>query len=142
MAKTIEDAIELATEAHRGQVDKNGELYIYHPLRVMLAVSTDYEKMAAVMHDIIEDTKWTIEDLAVEGFSNEVVKAIKVITKRKDQSYDDYLKLVKDNPIARIVKIADIRDNSSTNRLFKLEVDDITRLANKYAKGLKFLLEG
>ena len=140
MAKTIEDAIELATEAHRGQTDKNGEAYIYHPLRVMLAVQTDYEKKVAVMHDIIEDTKWTIEDLAVEGFSNEIIKAVKIMSKKKNQPYMEYLEIVKADPIARSVKVADIRDNSSPIRLFKLDPPTVSRLSLKYAKGLQYLL--
>lgn len=140
MPKTIEDAINIATEAHRGQKDKNGEPYIYHPIRVMLAVQTEYEKMVGVMHDIIEDTKLEIEDLADEGFSNEVIKAVKVMTKSKEQLYRDYLIAVKSNPIARAVKIADIRDNTNPVRLFKLAPETVSRMSLKYSQGLQFLL--
>jgi len=139
-AKAIEDAIEVATEAHKGQKDKNGQPYIYHPLRVMLAVQSDFERMVAIMHDVVEDTNWTIEDVAAENFSNEVVKAIKAITKKKNQSYEEYLEIVKADPIARTVKIADIRDNASPMRLYLLDPETIIRLTEKYSKALRFLL--
>ena len=141
MPKIIEDAIELATEAHRDQKDKNGQPYIYHPIRVMLAVQSDYEKMVAIMHDIIEDTNWTLEDIAMEGFPNEVVKAVKAITKKKNQPYDEYLEIVKANPIARTIKIADVRDNASPMRLYMLSPDTVIRLTKKYSMALKYLLE-
>jgi len=138
--KTLEDAIMIAAEAHKGQKDKNGQPYILHPLRVMLAMNSDYEKIVAVMHDVVEDTDWTIEDIANEDFPNEIVKGVKAMTKKKGQSYDDYLKIVKQNAIARSVKLADIDDNGSPKRLFMLTPEDAQRLTAKYAKAKQFLL--
>ena len=140
--KTVEDAIELATEAHRYQLDKNGEHYIYHPLRVMLSVvGGDYVRMCAILHDVVEDTDWTMECISEEGFPNDVVKAVKAITHKKGQPYQEYLDVVKANDIARAVKIADIKDNMDPDRMVKLDWDTITRLITKYAMALKFLTD-
>ena len=139
--KTLDDAIRLAVKAHEGQKDKNHQPYILHPLRVMLAVSTDYEKMVAVLHDVVEDTQITMTHLIDAGYPKEVVDAVYIMTKSSPLRYDDYIEGVKQNPIARTVKIADIRDNASPMRLYMLDPDTIDRLTKKYSKALKFLLE-
>lgn len=78
---TIEKAIEIAARAHSGQLDKAGEPYVFHPLRVMLSVTTDHERMAAVLHDVVEDTNATLENLRSEGFPEEVLEAVAALTK-------------------------------------------------------------
>ena len=111
-AMNLEHAIKLATDAHDGQVDKNGEPYILHPLRVMLAVSTPDERIAAVLHDVVEDTGVTCDDLYwVHGFKPEIVSAIRALTRAAGEDYLAFIQRAKGNALARSVKIADIRDN-------------------------------
>jgi (p)ppGpp synthase/HD superfamily hydrolase len=135
----LERAIILASGAHAGQFDKIGQPYILHPLRVMLSVTTDLERVVAVLHDVVEDTSVTLFD--VLDFGNTVADAIDAISKHNGEPYHEYLKRVKSNPLARTVKIADVRDNTSPARLYQLEKDDILRLTKKYAESMKFLQE-
>ena len=106
-AKTsnIENAIELALRAHKGQKDKAGAPYIFHPLRIMLAMDTDAERQAAVLHDVIEDRGVTPEMLRSKGFSEDVCSAVTVLTKTPGESYNEYLCRVNENPIARKVRV-------------------------------------
>ena len=98
---TLERAIEIATEAHRGQFDKAGNDYIGHPLRVMAMGKTTDEKIVGVLHDVIEDTDWTFDRLAAEGFSAEVIDALRCVTKlSEDELYDNFIARVKENPLA------------------------------------------
>ena len=137
--RLIEKAIAFAAQAHAGQTDKVGEPYIFHPLRVMLTVTSETAKTVAVLHDVLEDTKYTPADFITMGFDGEILGAVQAITKVKGESYEHYLKRVKGNPIAREVKVADIRDNASPIRLYKLEPQTIQRLTTKYSQALKFL---
>lgn len=136
--RQIEAAICLATEAHAGAVDKVGEPYILHPIRVMLLVSSERVKIVAMLHDVIEDSHYTAEDLRKQ-FDDEIVDAVVALSKVKGESYEEYLHRVKANPMAREVKIADIRDNASPIRLYRLEPETVKRLTAKYMKALKFL---
>jgi (p)ppGpp synthase/HD superfamily hydrolase len=136
--RQIEVAIVLATEAHAGQTDKVNEPYILHPIRVMLAVSSERAKIVAMLHDVIEDSHYTAEDLRKQ-FDDEIVDAVVAISKVKGESYEEYLHRVKANSLAREVKIADVRDNASPIRLYKLEPETVKRLTTKYMKALKFL---
>jgi (p)ppGpp synthase/HD superfamily hydrolase len=112
----LERAIAIAVEAHSGQVDKAGEPYILHPLRVMLSVS-DAAKECAVLHDVVEDCpEWTFERLSEEGFHLVMLSALDAVTKRDGESYDKYLDRVERNPIATEVKLADLRDNMDESR--------------------------
>lgn len=114
---TLERAVEIAARAHTGQVDKGGAPYILHPLRLMLSVSTDEARMAAVMHDVIEDTPITADDLRREGFSDIVVDAVLALTKQAGESRMDAARRLAPNPVAREVKLADLRDNMDVSRL-------------------------
>lgn len=87
---TLERAIEIATEAHKGQVDKSGKEYIGHPLRVMEMGKTEEEKIVGVLHDVVEDTDWTFERLAEEGFSDEVIAALKCVTAARQEHTNAY----------------------------------------------------
>lgn len=136
---TLERAIEIATEAHKGQVDKAGKDYIGHPMRVMAAGNTTNEKIVGVLHDVIEDTNWTFEKLALEGFSNEVLEALKCVTKRyENEPYDKFIARVKTNPLAIKVKLNDLSDNMDIRRLPYISNKDTERL-NKYLKAYKQL---
>ena len=133
-----EKAYEIAKKAHLGQVDKAGEDYIKHPEKVASFVETDEEKAVAYLHDVIEDTELTLEDLHEYEFSKEVIEAVDIITKKKGEDYQSYLNSVKKNKLARAVKLADLRHNSDLTRLTKVTEKDIER-KEKYQKAIDFL---
>lgn len=133
-----EKAYEIAKKAHLGQIDKAGEDYIKHPEKVASFVNSDEEKAVAYLHDVIEDTELTLEDLREYGFSEEVLKAVDVITKKKGQDYQTYLNTVKENKLARVVKLADLRHNSDLTRLINITEKDRER-KEKYQKAIDFL---
>lgn len=122
-------AVEIATNAHKGQVDKGGVDYINHPKAVADKVSTVEQKIVAYLHDVVEDTNITLEDLKNYGFSQSIIEAIDCISKN-DKNYFDYLAKVKSNPLARIVKIADLEHNMDLSRLQSIKLKDIERLEN------------
>lgn len=135
----LQRAIEIATEAHQGQFDKAGRDYIGHPLRVMEMGKSEDEKIVGVLHDVIEDTDWTFEKLAEEGFSDEVIAALRCVTKTSEnENYDDFIDRVKKNPLAVAVKINDLTDNMDIRRLPYLSDKDVKRL-KKYLKAYKRL---
>ena len=137
---TLQRAIEIATEAHKGQFDKSGKDYIGHPLRVMEMGKTEEEKIVGVLHDVIEDTDWTFETLAEEGFSKEVIDALRCVTKlSENENYDDFIERIKKNPLAVAVKINDLSDNMDIRRLPYLSDKDVKRL-KKYLKAYKKLI--
>ncbi|MFC2099671.1 HD domain-containing protein [Candidatus Bipolaricaulota bacterium] len=125
---TLEKAIMIAARAHSGQVDKAGQPYILHPLRVMLQVSGLHERMAAVLHDVVEDTDMTLEDLAGEGFPEAVIKAVEALTKRKGETRMQAAKRAAANPMARAVKTADVTDDMNLDRIKRPTARDSLRL--------------
>ncbi len=136
---TLERAIQIATEAHKGQFDKAGREYIGHPIRVMEMGKTEDEKIVGVLHDVIEDTDWTFERLEAEGFSQEIINALRCVTKTSEnENYDDFIDRVKKNPLAVAVKINDLTDNMDIRRLPYLSDKDVKRL-KKYLKAYKRL---
>ena len=116
MTPTIEDAIILATQAHAGQVDKAGLPYILHPLRVMLRVESETEQTVAILHDVVEDTSITLDDLREDGYSEEILEAVDYLTRRESETYRQFIERVKENELARIVKLADLEDNMDPSR--------------------------
>ncbi|NGZ83904.1 HD domain-containing protein [Duganella aceris] len=114
---TLERAIAIAAEAHAGQVDKAGQPYILHPLRVMLRVASDHERMAAVLHDVVEDTGVSLPQLEAEGFAPQVVAAVEALTKRPGESRLDAAQRAAADPIARRVKLADNAENMDLTRI-------------------------
>ena len=137
----LERAIEIAVQGHKGTKDKGGSPYILHPLAVMLSFSTDDERIVAVLHDVVEDTDWTFEMLAAEGFSEAIIEALKSVT--KDAGDKDYFALVqraKDNPLGRQVKIADLKHNMDVTRIKNPTEKDMARLS-KYKKALELLIK-
>ncbi len=125
---TLERAIAIAARAHEGQVDKAGMPYVLHPLRMMLNVDTLEARMAAVLHDVVEDSGVTLEQLRAEGFPDAVVDAIEAQTKREGEDYDAFIGRVAPNPLARSVKLADLRDNSDIIRIAQPTEKDWKRL--------------
>jgi len=126
---TLDKAIRIASQAHEGQQDRYGAPYILHPLRVMAKVTTADEKMAAILHDVIEDSKWTLDDLRKEGFAMVVLQAVDELTRRDGEDYMKYIDRLKNNPIARKSKIADLEDNMDMRRLPTVTPKDVERLA-------------
>ena len=115
---TLERALAIAAEAHRGQVDKAGEPYLLHPIRVMLRVRGEHERLAAVLHDVIEDSPaWTAERLRDEGFPEAVVRAVELLTKREGEPYEARIERAAADPVARRVKLADLEDNMVQTRI-------------------------
>lgn len=134
----IDIALAIAKKAHAGQVDKAGVDYIKHPIYVASQVTTEQEKAVALLHDVIEDSDITVEDLLVSGLSNEVVTAVQILTKKKGQSYQEYLEKVKSNNLARVVKLADLKHNSDLSRLKSVTNTDYDRV-KKYKNAIRYL---
>ncbi|NJN38402.1 MAG: GTP pyrophosphokinase [Acaryochloridaceae cyanobacterium CSU_3_4] len=140
LERLLSTAIAIATDCHAHQLDKAGQPYISHPLRVMQAVATTQEKIVAVLHDTVEDSDLTLPDLAAAGFPSDVLAAIDAITQRQDESYEVYLARVIENPIALRVKIADMTDNMDISRIAHPTDKDWVRL-KKYETILPQLQE-
>ncbi len=117
MATLLEKAIAIAVAAHAGQVDKADEPYILHPLRVMMRVRGEKVRIVAVLHDVLEDTRTTREDLIKEGFSPDVMEALEHLTHREGEDYESYIQRLKGNAMARQVKLRDLEDNMDIRRL-------------------------
>jgi (p)ppGpp synthase/HD superfamily hydrolase len=141
LKEQLNRAIEIAIEAHSGQLDtNNGRPYIEHPFRVMNAGYTLQEKIVGIMHDIIEDTEWTLEQLIKEGFSPSIVDAVDAMTRRDNESYDEYILRLQKNPIAVRVKINDLSDNMDIKRWDEIQYHELARL-QKYLEAYKKLTE-
>lgn len=136
----LEKALQIAVKAHSGQTDKAGAAYIFHPIRVANRCKTDEERIVALLHDAIEDTEVTAEYLLKEGFPRNIVDAILSVTHNKDESYEDFIKRARLNPIGRRVKLNDLEDNMDITRLNELTEKDIFRL-NKYLKAYRYIKE-
>ena len=136
----LEEAILIATRAHMGQVDKGNQPYILHPLRVMLRLQTEEERTVGVLHDVIEDTSVTIEDLRKQGISKDVLEALEHITKGKQEPYMEYISRVIQNPLALKVKKCDLEDNMNRSRLEKVTEKDEARL-KKYELAYSKVIE-
>jgi (p)ppGpp synthase/HD superfamily hydrolase len=134
----LEKAISIALASHEGKKDKGGSPYILHPLRVMFAMETTEEMVVALLHDVVEDSTITIQYLQDEKFSRKILKAVALLTKKKDQSYENYILAIKKNQLARKVKQADLKDNMEKGRLKKITVADKLRI-KKYMLAYKLL---
>jgi (p)ppGpp synthase/HD superfamily hydrolase len=138
---TLDRAIEISINAHRDQFDKTGAPYILHVLRVMHNGKTEVEKICGVLHDLIEDTPWTLDDLQKEGFSREVIHVLRLVTKTsEDEDYQTFINRVATNPTAIQVKLNDLKDNLDIRRLQEVSENDLPRL-NKYLKAYHYLQE-
>jgi (p)ppGpp synthase/HD superfamily hydrolase len=135
----VADAIALARRAHAGQTDKAGLPYIEHPLRVMHRLGGEHEQMAAILHDILEDTPITEQDLRAAGCPEPVIAAVRALTKHPGEPLEDSMARAAASPIAQAVKRADIADNSDPARLALLDPATAQRLRRKYADSLRLL---
>lgn len=138
MKSLLNQAIILAAKYHEGQVDKGGEAYILHPLRLMLRASTEEERIVALLHDIVEDTFLTIGDVRMYGFSEEIVQAVDCLTRREGEEYLDFIRRICENPLARQVKILDISDNMDLTRIPEPTEKDLSR-QRRYVKAMAIL---
>ena len=135
----LEKAIAIAVEAHTGEVDKAGQPYILHPLHLMMQMDTAEEMMTAVLHDVIEDTPITLDDLRQQGFPETVLEALALLTHdTASTSYEAYVAALKPNPLARKVKLADLTHNMDVRRLPEMGMKDFGRL-EKYRRAWETL---
>lgn len=136
----LEKAIIIATKAHEGQVDKAGEPYILHSIRVMLSGKTVIERICGVLHDVIEDTDITLEHLQTEGFSKEILLALDALTKRHYETYDEFINRVIENKVACKVKLSDLFDNMDLSRIKNPSEKDYKRI-EKYRDATNKILK-
>ena len=133
-------AIEIAASAHSTQKDKGGSPYILHPIRVMMSLNTEEEKIVGVLHDVVEDSEdWDFDRLREEGFAEDIISALMSVTKQSDaENYEAFIERAGRNQIGRNVKIADIKDNLDVTRIGPLKEKDLLRI-NKYKNALSKL---
>ena len=133
-------AMKICFAAHKNQVDKNGIPYIFHPIHLAEQMMTEDEICTALLHDVVEDSEYTIEDLKASGFNENILSALRLLTHDKSVPYMDYIAEIKTNPLAKKVKLADLAHNSDLNRLDKVTEKDLKR-AEKYKKAQEILSE-
>ncbi|ROL69327.1 GTP pyrophosphokinase [Pseudomonas chlororaphis] len=135
---TLERAIAIAAMAHEGQVDKGGAPYILHPLQVMLRLQDPQARTVAVLHDVVEDSPVSLEDLREQGFSEGVLSALEALTKREGEDYQAFVERAGRDPLARQVKLADLAENSDLSRIPAPSAKDLERVA-KYRRAIDYL---
>ena len=128
LREQLTHAINIAIKAHGNQMDRNGQLYIGHPFRVMNAGQTLEEKVVGVLHDVVEDTHLNLMDLSADGFSEEIIDAVHALSKLENEDYNHYLGRVMRNDLATRVKLNDLTDNMDLRRLKSITDEDVTRL--------------
>ena len=125
----LDKAIAIAAQAHLGQIDRQGAPYVLHPLRMMFRLQSEAEKIVAVLHDVVEDNPdWDFDRLRQEGFSEEIIEAVDHVTRRDEETYEEFVERSAQNALARRVKLADLEDNMDIKRLNALSDKDHTRL--------------
>ncbi|MBR3809252.1 MAG: bifunctional (p)ppGpp synthetase/guanosine-3',5'-bis(diphosphate) 3'-pyrophosphohydrolase [Clostridia bacterium] len=133
-------ALKLCFEAHKEQVDKSGMPYVFHPFHLAEQMADEATTIVALLHDVVEDTAISFEDLEKQGFSDEIMDALKLLTHDKNIPYMDYVAEIKKNTIATNVKLADLKHNSDLTRLSVVDEKALKR-KEKYEKAIKFLSE-
>ena len=131
-------AMKLCFEAHKNQLDKSGMPYVFHPFYLAQQMTDEVSAVVALLHDVVEDTDYTTEDIAAMGFSGEVTDALALLTHDESVPYMEYVALIKKNPVATAVKLADLRHNSDLSRLDRVDEGDIAR-KRKYDEAIAFL---
>lgn len=131
-------ALRISFDAHKNQTDKSGMPYVYHPFHLAEQMDDEYTTCVALLHDVVEDTDITLDDLKKEGFPKEVTDAIALMTHDDDVPYLEYVAKIKKNPIATSVKLADLKHNSDLTRLDKVDSKALERV-EKYRKAIRFL---
>ena len=136
---TLERAIVIAVKEHEGKFDKGGAPYILHPLHVMLNLSTNEERITAVLHDVVEDGGITLENLRSEGFSESIIEAVDAVTIRSGETYESFVLRAASNPIGRKVKLADLQHNCDLSRIPNPTASDYER-SKKYSRAIETIL--
>ena len=131
-------ALKICFDAHKDQVDKTGLPYVFHPFHLAEQMDTEDAVCVALLHDTVEDTDISFEDLINEGFNDSIINALKLLTHNDDTPYLEYVARIKENPLARKVKLADLRHNSDLTRI-DLTVDKIPPKYNLYLEAIKYL---
>ena len=131
-------AMQICFEAHKDQLDKSGIPYVFHPIHLAEQMQDENTTVVALLHDVMEDTPYTLEDLREEGFSEEVLEALLLLTHQKSEDYLDYVRRIKDNPIAKAVKLADLAHNSDLTRLDMVDEKAVER-KNRYQEAQAIL---
>jgi (p)ppGpp synthase/HD superfamily hydrolase len=132
----LERAIRIAVDAHAGQTDKAGAPYVLHPLRMMLRMTSDDERIVAVLHDVCEDCPdWTFDRLRAEGIPDHLIEALQSVTKREGEDYESFVRRAAANPIGRQVKLADLHDNCDLSRIATPYERDFARI-EKYRRAI------
>lgn len=133
-------AMKLCFEAHKDQLDKSGLPYVSHPYHLAEQMETEETTVVALLHDIVEDTAYTIADLTKMGFAKPITDAIALMTHDDNVDYMDYVRKIKENPIAKAVKLADLKHNSDLSRLDRIDEKALSR-REKYQKAIALLEE-
>ena len=133
-------AMQFCFDAHKEQTDKSGLPYVFHPFHLAEQMPDELTAAAALLHDVVEDTPYTLDDLRSQGFPETVIDALELLTHREGVSYFDYVAAIKSNPIARQVKMADLRHNSDLTRLDVVDSKALARV-EKYKKALEILTD-
>ena len=133
-------ALKLCFEAHKEQTDKSGMPYVFHPFHLAEQMTDEKTTVAALLHDVVEDTEYTFDDLIEMGFGEEVVDALRLLTHGDGVEYMDYVAALRHNPIAKAVKLADLRHNSDITRLDSPDAHALRR-QEKYLKAIEFLAD-
>lgn len=136
--KLTKKAMKIAFEAHKDQTDKSGIPYIYHPIHLAEQMNDEQTTCVALLHDVVEDTDITLSDLRSEGFPEPILEALRLMTHDKTVPYMDYVRKIKANPIARKVKLADLKHNSDLSRLDVVD-EKARERAEKYRKAIEIL---
>jgi (p)ppGpp synthase/HD superfamily hydrolase len=132
-------AVIIAALAHQNQVDLAGAPYMLHLMRVTLKMLTQDEQIVAILHDLLEDTDWTLEQVAKEGFSPAILHSLDLVTHRKGESYPSYISRVKVDRTASAVKLADMLDNLDLMRIPSLSDKDLERAAKYHRHSLELM---
>ncbi len=138
--KMTQEAMKICFEVHIEQKDKSGIPYVFHPIHLAEQMETEETIIVALLHDVVEDSDYSIEDLRKKGFSDAVLEAISLMTHADGVNYMDYVRPIKNNPIARVVKLADLRHNSDLTRLEVVDEKALER-RNRYQEAIAFLEE-
>lgn len=134
----LQRALEIAVESHKNQVQKDGTPYALHPIRLSISLQSEEQKIVALLHDVVEDTDWTFENLVDEGFSVNVIEALRLLTHTDGSPYEEYIDRLASNPLARSVKKADLTDNMDFKRIPEPNEKDFARL-QKYHRAWSVL---
>lgn len=137
---TLEKALEIALHAHNGKKDKADLPYILHPIRIMLKMNIKEEMIIAILHDVVEDSSITMNDLKLAGFNKSIISTLDLLSKKKSQSYSNYIKKIASNKKATKIKIADLEDNLILQRINKIDSKDWPRI-KKYHWAINYLMK-